>query len=200
MHKLDEASCALIASYLPSDDYGGRLLRKLCGRIIIKEVRGEDTYKNGALHSFNGIPAKTIYYTESYKESYRFKNYERVKYKIWYKDGFINNDGDNPAVIRNYFCGSIYTYKWFKNGLTYREDDKPTEVEYYTNGQLSKESWMNLSGYHRENDNPAKIEYRMDGTIFKKVWYKNGLYYRIENKPTIIYFSIEGQIYNQYWG
>ena len=196
MHKLDEASCARIASYLPSNDYGGRLLRKLCGGIVIKEVRGEDTYKNGALHSFNGIPAKTIYY----KESYSFKNYERVKYKIWYKDGFINNDGDNPAVIRNYFCGSIYTYKWFKNGLTYREDDKPTEVEYYTNGQLSKESWMNLSGYHRENDNPAKIEYRMDGTIFKKVWYKNGLYYRIENKPTIIYFSIEGKIVNQYWG
>ena len=195
MHKLDEASCARIASYLPSDDYGGRLLRKLCGGIVIKEVRGDNTYKNGALHSFNGMPAKTTYYIEHF----RFRKYKRVEYKLWYRDGFIHNDNDDPAVIKNYFSGDMYLCKWFKDGLKKREDDKPTEVEYYETKQVSKEGWINSSGYHRENDNPAKIEYRMDGSIFKKVWYKNGLYYRIENKPTIIYFSREGKIDNQYW-
>jgi hypothetical protein len=83
---------ALISTFLEKE---GDILRKYCGKVMIKEIRDGDTYGNGLLHSFNDIPARI--------------GYNRTQ--EWYKNGFLHRDNDMPAIIY-----SNKTQIWYKNG------------------------------------------------------------------------------------
>ena len=76
---------AMIAAYLPASE--GDDLRRVSGDIVFRytDERG-CTYKNGALHSFEGKPSVPGPYQ-----------------KMWHRDGEVHRDSDLPAVINEEF-------------------------------------------------------------------------------------------------
>jgi len=111
----------IIASYLPENE--GHLIRELAGNVIFRhEDLNGYTYKNGALHSFDDLPA-----------------IDEPNYKVWYKDGVIHREGDLPAVIESGWLD------WFINGKRHREDGKHAVIGgdykgWYIHGELQRQT------------------------------------------------------------
>ena len=80
---------AMIAAYLPSRE--GEDLRRIAGKVVFRSHdKDGNTYKNGLLHSYNDECAISIV-----NPSYI--------YKIWYDNGKIHREGDNPALTKGEF-------------------------------------------------------------------------------------------------
>ena len=164
LYKIDyreypEYMFAIIAAYLPERE--GSDLRRVAGRVIFKHQDNKgNTYKNGALHSYNDIPAVIDGHCQT-----------------WYKDGKIHRDGDNPAIISHYTQikeGFIDTYRgWYKNGLRHREGDLPAIID------CDLQAWYKDGKLHRCGDLPAII-YKN-----KREWWKNGKIHRDGDKPAV---------------
>jgi hypothetical protein len=116
---------ALISTFLEKE---GDILRKHCGKVMIKEIRNGQTYGNGVLHSFNDIPA-LIWNNGT---------------QVWYKNGKRHRDNDLPAVMGN-------GYEWYKNGERHRDNDMPAII--WPNGT---QYWYKNGERHRDNG-PAII-------------------------------------------
>ena len=76
---MDPYLYALISTYVPEHF---SVLTELAGGLLIKEIRNENTYGNGVLHSFNDEPAEILFGTQK-----------------WYKHGLLHRDNDLPAVV-----------------------------------------------------------------------------------------------------
>jgi hypothetical protein len=190
---------AITASYLV-DDICGNELRKWCDDIIIKDMRNGDTYKNGALHSFDGEPARI-----------------RKTYKEWFKNDKLHNE-DSPAKIEIINDRLIEYY--YSNGLLHR-DDGPAYIEYcikeeYYNEyfidsiikkdistinkrhfNLYSERWFQYEKEHRE-DGPAVNHWRADGTLYMSIWYQHGKKHR-DDEPADIQYYPDGILHLERW-
>ena len=116
---------ASIACYL--EDGEGDYFRDQAGDFIIKEIRGNKTYGNGVLHSFNDIPA-VIQSNGS---------------QIWYKNGERHRDNDMPAIINSDVFNKVRSQYWYKNGSLHRDNDMPAIIrngtqEWWRNGHTYK--------------------------------------------------------------
>ena len=191
---------AITASYLVNDICGNEL-RKWCNGIIIKDMRNGDTYKNGALHSFDGEPARI-----------------RKTYKEWFKDDKLHND-DSPAKIE-IIAGRLIEY-YYSNGILHR-DDGPAYIEYciegkyyddyFRNNELKKdistinkrhfnicsERWFQNGKEHRD-DGPAVSHWRADGTLYMNIWYQNGKKHRNDYEPADIEYYPDGVLHLERW-
>jgi hypothetical protein len=162
--------CALISTFLDGEE--GNFFRKATGDVEIKEVRDGRTYKNGALHSFNDIPA-----------------INNGMEKAWYKDGLLHREGDKPALIDFEFGISLNSYyingklhrdgdnpavesqsfnKWFRHGVLHRDGDLPAVVD-----DFQYEWWVN-GKRHRDGDKPAYDDERTE----TKQWWVYGVLIR----------------------
>ena len=74
---------AIVASYLTPEE--GYDIRRCAGKTIYRYSKNGDTYKNGALHSYDDKPAIIT------KTS-----------QMWYKDGIPHREADKPAFITSY--------------------------------------------------------------------------------------------------
>ena len=173
-----ECMFALLAAFLPQDE--GRDLRRVAGGAVVRS-RDEDgrTYKNGALHSFEDVPA--IRETELRLTPY----VHRVElFAEWYKDGKRHRDGDLPAVIDQ------FSEEWYKDVKSHREGDRPAFIsdgfqEWYRDGKRHRDGgfpavidtdrmeWYVNDVYHRDGGLPAVI----DGAVQK--WYTHGKLYKV---------------------
>jgi hypothetical protein len=110
--------------------------------------------------------------------------------QIWFKNGLIHRDGDEPALIQE--DGGR---RWYKEGVLHRDNDLPAIVttdsqEWWVNGMWHRDNgepaivspnfkaWYVNGKRHRENDLPAE-----DGLF--KFWYKNGVRHRDATDPQI---------------
>lgn len=145
-------------------------------------------------------------------EIIKYKPYDKDKYTnehrtdsvIYYKNGLIHRDNDDPAIINT--DGSQY---WYCNGKLHRSCDNPAIIDrlnqkyWYYNGQLHRDSgpavitednthiWYQNGQIHREdNDQPAY----MSKYLLK--WYNHGELHRItvDNngnlQPAVIFTNI----------
>jgi hypothetical protein len=125
---------AIISSFLPSDgDEGAKYLRKFTGKVVIKYTdKNGFTYKNGALHSYNDLPAIINGCAQS-----------------WYKDGMFHRDGDLPAYV-NPLLGLT---EWYKYGVYHRDGDLPAGIDVNRRGTVYR--WFKHGKRHRDGGKPA---------------------------------------------
>ena len=100
---------AEIARFLGSD-FPGQGFRRAVGVVQIKDIINDQTYSNGALHSFDDQPARI--------------NTEGSQF--WYLRGELHRD-NGPAIIRA--DGSRY---WYQHGKIHHDNDQPAIV--FANG------------------------------------------------------------------
>ena len=195
----------IIASYLPTKK--GEDLRRIAGKVVFKHKdKYGNTYKNGALHSFDDLPSVS---DGDEKKWYKDGKLHRegdlpafivsddVDQQEWYyKNGKLHREGDKPAVIERtrFFINndSPITYicknKWYKNGMCHREGDLPASITEYheifyddiknpINSQPTIKYWYQNGKLHRDNDRPAVS----DGEEEK--WYQNGKLHRDNDRP-----------------
>ena len=86
--------CATIAQFTGVGPIGD-LFRVAAGPLQIREIRNDSTYLNGALHSFNDLPA------------IEWANGD----KWWYRNNKVHRDNDLPA--KEYASGDKW---WYRNG------------------------------------------------------------------------------------
>jgi hypothetical protein len=100
-------------------------------------------HKNGTLsvHRDNNLPAREYYEPDG----------TTVRESIWYKDGQIHRDDDEPAWI-DY---KNQTMKWYKNGEPHRDGDMPAVI--INSAKVITKAWYNKGHLHRKN-NPAVIK------------------------------------------
>lgn len=77
---MDPYLYALISTFVPEHF---SVLTELAGGLLIKEIKDENTYANGVLHSFSDEPA--------------VKN--RNGTKKWYRNVALHRNNDQPAII-----------------------------------------------------------------------------------------------------
>jgi hypothetical protein len=107
--------------------------------------------------------------------TYDFSEHHRAQ--IWYKNGLIHRDGDQPAWITE--DGEC---RWYKDGLIHRDNDLPAVVK------DNEQEWYSHGVLHRDNGEPAIVSPRY------KAWYVNGKRHRDEND-----LPAEEGPYHKYW-
>lgn len=166
----------MLAAFLPPSE--GVELRRVAGNVVFKSVdKNGNTYKNGALHSYDDQPALS---------------FSIINYYEWDRDGILHRDGDKPAWVHN-MC-----QKWYLNGKLHREGDQPAIIDgdniaWYKNVELHREGdlpamiynknllkWYKNGKLHREGDQPAVIDGDYTG------WFKYGKLHREGDLPAII--------------
>ena len=140
-------------------------------RSILQSVVSQFLFRE----EINNMCGANMYLNELFTEDWRYvyriclhiqpHNYDGQaiidKYgaQVWYKEGNLHREGDQPAVI----CATGYQ-AWYKEGKIHREGDQPARI--WVNGARS---WYKKGMRHREGDQPAIIY--ADGS---QAWYKEG--------------------------
>ncbi len=93
-----------------------------------------------------------------------------LKSKKWYIKG--KTDKNSLLKQEEYYINGIIIYKmYYIEGKLHKDFDEPAFINYHKDGKISSQSWYQNGKYYRDNDKPTHIQYNNDESITYQIWY-----------------------------